>query len=156
MCTCLNLLRTPSQFSLRPSLSGTSTRTSESPLAPNLLRWEAQKGGLSFHHPNGNPFRAMFTMSWALDIQAVNRPSRSSKLGTGDSVCPVTSSGTSEVAQSVPCLRLLVICWWASSYLSPFLVNPGHMGIDFVTDLPDSEGNTCILVAVDHFSKPAN
>ncbi len=28
-----------------------------------------------------------------------------------------------------------------------------HMGIDFVTDLPNSEGNTCILVAVDRFSK---
>ncbi len=28
-----------------------------------------------------------------------------------------------------------------------------HMGIDFVTDLPESEGKTCILVAVDRFSK---
>ncbi len=28
-----------------------------------------------------------------------------------------------------------------------------HLGIDFVTDLPVSEGNTCILVAVDRFSK---
>ncbi len=28
-----------------------------------------------------------------------------------------------------------------------------HMGIDFVTDLPNSEGNTCILVSVDRFSK---
>ncbi len=27
------------------------------------------------------------------------------------------------------------------------------MGIDFVTDLPESEDHTCILVAVDHFSK---
>ncbi len=27
------------------------------------------------------------------------------------------------------------------------------MGIDFVTDLPDSKGNTCVLVAVDRFSK---
>ncbi len=28
-----------------------------------------------------------------------------------------------------------------------------HLGIDFVTELSESEGNTCILVAVDRFSK---
>ncbi|KAL0177834.1 hypothetical protein M9458_026728, partial [Cirrhinus mrigala] len=28
-----------------------------------------------------------------------------------------------------------------------------HLGVDFVTDLPPSEGNTCILVTVDRFSK---
>jgi len=28
-----------------------------------------------------------------------------------------------------------------------------HIGVDFVTDLPMSEGNTCILVANDRFSK---
>ncbi|KAL0152743.1 hypothetical protein M9458_052466, partial [Cirrhinus mrigala] len=28
-----------------------------------------------------------------------------------------------------------------------------HIGVDFVTDLPNSEGNTCILVTVDRFSK---
>ncbi|KAI2667405.1 Transposon Tf2-8 polyprotein [Labeo rohita] len=28
-----------------------------------------------------------------------------------------------------------------------------HIGVDFVTDLPNSEGNTCILVFVDRFSK---
>ncbi len=28
-----------------------------------------------------------------------------------------------------------------------------HLGVDFVTDLPVSEGNTCILVVVDRFSK---
>ncbi len=28
-----------------------------------------------------------------------------------------------------------------------------HMGIDFVTDLPNSDNHTCILVAVDRFSK---
>ncbi len=28
-----------------------------------------------------------------------------------------------------------------------------HMGIDFVTDFPESEGHTCILLAVDRFSK---
>jgi hypothetical protein len=28
-----------------------------------------------------------------------------------------------------------------------------HLGVDFVTDLPPSDGNTCILVIVDRFSK---
>ncbi len=28
-----------------------------------------------------------------------------------------------------------------------------HLGVDFITDLPTSEGNTCILVVVDRFSK---
>ncbi|KAL0164258.1 hypothetical protein M9458_040011, partial [Cirrhinus mrigala] len=28
-----------------------------------------------------------------------------------------------------------------------------HIGVDFVTDLPNSEGNTCVLVIVDRFSK---
>ncbi|KAI2660106.1 Transposon Tf2-8 polyprotein [Labeo rohita] len=28
-----------------------------------------------------------------------------------------------------------------------------HLGVDFITDLPDSEGNTCVLVIVDRFSK---
>ncbi|KAI2653738.1 Transposon Tf2-11 polyprotein [Labeo rohita] len=28
-----------------------------------------------------------------------------------------------------------------------------HLGVDYVTDLPSSEGNTCVLVIVDHFSK---
>ncbi|KAL0194728.1 hypothetical protein M9458_008300, partial [Cirrhinus mrigala] len=28
-----------------------------------------------------------------------------------------------------------------------------HIGVDFVTNLPNSEGNTCILVTVDRFSK---
>ncbi len=28
-----------------------------------------------------------------------------------------------------------------------------HLGVDFVTDLPESDGNTCILVTVDRFSK---
>ncbi len=28
-----------------------------------------------------------------------------------------------------------------------------HLGVDFITDLPVSEGNTCVLVVVDRFSK---
>ncbi len=28
-----------------------------------------------------------------------------------------------------------------------------HLGVDFITDLPDLDGNTCILVIVDRFSK---
>lgn len=28
-----------------------------------------------------------------------------------------------------------------------------HLGVDFITDLPPSDGNTCILVVIDQFSK---
>ncbi len=28
-----------------------------------------------------------------------------------------------------------------------------HLGVDFITDLPASDGNTCILVVIDRFSK---
>ncbi|KAL0192201.1 hypothetical protein M9458_010497, partial [Cirrhinus mrigala] len=36
----------------------------------------------------------------------------------------------------------------------PILERPwSHLGVDFVSDLPSSEGNTCVLVIVDRFSK---
>ncbi len=36
----------------------------------------------------------------------------------------------------------------------PFPTQPwSHLGVDFITDLPPSNGNTCILVIVDRFSK---
>ncbi len=62
------------------------------------------------------------------------------------------SSGTSVVVQSVPCLLLHL----PVGKLVPLPIprQPwSHLGIDFVTDLPVSEENTCILVAVDRFSK---
>lgn len=73
----------------------------------------------------GNPFWAQFTVYWALDIQAANGPSHSSKLGTGGPVCPGMSSGTSAVAQSVPCLPLHVSSRQASWYPYQFLEGPG-------------------------------
>ncbi|KAL0195414.1 hypothetical protein M9458_008986 [Cirrhinus mrigala] len=42
--------------------------------------------------------------------------------------------------------------WWPS--MRRDTIRPwSHLGVDFVTDLPAAEGNTCILVAVDRFSK---
>ncbi|XP_016093660.1 uncharacterized protein [Sinocyclocheilus grahami] len=66
--------------------NGTLTRTFEPTLLPNLLRWEAQKGKRMCPLPNDNPFWAQFTMYRALDNQAANGPSRSSKLSTGGPV----------------------------------------------------------------------
>ncbi|KAL0147451.1 hypothetical protein M9458_057247 [Cirrhinus mrigala] len=48
---------------------------------------------------------------------------------------------TSRAAQSVPCLTFL------GNYLQ------SHIGVDFITDVPNSEGNPCIMVTVDRFSK---
>ncbi|KAI2660329.1 Transposon Ty3-I Gag-Pol polyprotein [Labeo rohita] len=42
--------------------------------------------------------------------------------------------------------------WWPSMHWDA--IRPwSHIGVDFVTDLPISEGHTCILVIVDRFSK---
>ncbi len=77
-------------FSLQPlssaQFSGTSTRTSMTPLAPNLLRRAAQKGRLMFPPPSVKPFWAQYTKYRALDTQAANGPSRSSRLDTGGPV----------------------------------------------------------------------
>ncbi len=62
------------------------------------------------------------------------------------------SSGTSVVVQSVPCLLLHLPV--VKLVPLPIPRQPwSHLGIDFVTDLPVSEENTSILVAVDRFSK---
>ncbi|KAI2646374.1 Transposon Tf2-9 polyprotein [Labeo rohita] len=45
--------------------------------------------------------------------------------------------------------------WWPRKLVPlPILERPwSYLGVDFVTDLPESEGNTCVLVIVDRFSK---
>ncbi len=45
--------------------------------------------------------------------------------GFGGPVCPLMSSGTSVVVQSVSCRLLHAICWWARSYHSQFHDGPG-------------------------------
>ncbi len=85
-----NLPRNQKPSSLQPSssvpFSGTSLRTSVSPLSLNPLRWESQKGKPMSQHPNANPFWAQCTKFRALDTQAADGPSRSFKLGTGGPV----------------------------------------------------------------------
>ncbi len=100
-------------------------------------------------NPIGSSFWVQFIVSWALDIQAANGPSRFSKLGTLGQVCPVMSSSTSAVVQSVPCQRLHHLLVGKLMPL-PIPHRPwSHMGIDFVTDLPEGH---CILVSLDCFS----
>lgn len=42
----------------------------------------------------------------------------------------------------------------SSSFLYPFPIAPGHIfTIDFIFNLPSSNGNYCILIIVDHFTK---
>ncbi|KAL0173109.1 hypothetical protein M9458_033420, partial [Cirrhinus mrigala] len=87
----------------------------------------------------------------ALDTQVANGPSRSFKSVTGGPVCTVIPSGTPRAALSVLCLPLPV------NFLQVPLPIPqrpwSHIGVDFVTDLPGSEDNTCVLVMVDRFPK---
>lgn len=100
-------------------------------------------------NPIGSSFWVQFIVSRALDTQAANGPSRFSKLGTLGQVCPVMSSSTSAVAQSVPCQRLHHLLVGKLVPL-PIPHRPwSHMGIDFVTDLPEGH---CILVSLDCFS----
>ncbi|KAL0152701.1 hypothetical protein M9458_052424, partial [Cirrhinus mrigala] len=77
-----------------------------------------------------------------------------SLLQSGGPVCAGTPSGTSRAALSVPGLTFLA-CHPAGLLVPlPIPERPwSHLGVDFVTDLPTSEGNTCILVVVDRFSK---
>ncbi|KAL0164216.1 hypothetical protein M9458_039969, partial [Cirrhinus mrigala] len=96
--------------------------------------------------PEGKIFWTQLIGLRALDTLAANGPSRSFNLVTGGPVCAEITSGTSRAALSVPCLLLHVNSLQANWPWS-------HIGVDFVTDLPAAEGNTCILVMVDRFSK---
>ncbi|KAI2645506.1 Retrovirus-related Pol polyprotein [Labeo rohita] len=85
------------------------------------------------HHPDPElPFTLIDLR--ALATLAANGPSRSYNLGTGGPVCAEIPSG-----KLVP-LPIPQRPW-------------SHIGVDFVTDLPAAESNTCILVMVDRFSK---
>ncbi|KAI2644120.1 Transposon Tf2-8 polyprotein [Labeo rohita] len=94
------------------------------PLSKSLLRRNVQKARSTYPAPNVNAFWTQFTNLRALDTQVAEEPSRSFSLVTG---------------------KLMPL---------PIPQRPwSHLGIDFVTDLPNSEGNTCVLVIVDRFSK---
>ncbi len=122
------------------------------------LRTAFSKAHLSVHLPNGNPFWAQFTMHRALDIQAANGTSRSSKL--------LRYWWPSMSCDIIRYIRSCSVCVMSSTprHLQVGKLIPlpiprrpwSHMGIYFVTDLPDSVGNTCIRVAVDHVQRRAN
>ncbi|KAL0154173.1 hypothetical protein M9458_050520 [Cirrhinus mrigala] len=124
----------PSNLNPPAPSSGSRTTTSGKPPSRSPLRRNAQKVKSLFLNPNDSPFWAQLTSLRALDTQVANRPSRSFKPVTGGPVCAVIPSG-----KLVP-LPIPQRPW-------------SHIGVDFVTDLPGSEGNTCVLVMVDRFSK---
>ncbi len=94
------------------------------------------------------PFWAHNTTYGALDILAASAFSRSSKLG---SVCPGTHSVHPQLFSLCP-VQDPAPCSYRKS--GPLARRPwSHLGVDFVTNLPNSEGHTCILVAVDRFFK---
>ncbi len=124
-----------------------------SPPSASWLRREAQTGRLMCPPPCDPPFWAPFTLPRALDIQAASVLSRSYKLGTGGPVWPGVSlyvRGCSDCAISKSPRHLPV------GKLVPLLIpcHPwSHVEVNFVTNLPNSEGFTCILIAVDQLSK---
>ncbi|KAI2646641.1 Transposon Tf2-9 polyprotein [Labeo rohita] len=117
-----------------PPSSGTWTGRSSKPPSRSQLCRNAQKGRSTYLAPSIIPFWAQLTNLRALDTQAADGPSRSFKLITGGPVCTVIPSG-----KLVP-LPIPQRPW-------------SHLGVDFITDLRNSEGNTCVLAIVDKFSK---
>ncbi len=90
----------------------------------------------------------------ALDTQAASILSRSSRLCTGSPVWPGMSPSTFMDAQSVPYPKLHITYPLKKIVPLPIPRHPwSNVGVDFVTDLPKSEGYTYLLVAVDRFSK---
>ncbi|KAL0167181.1 hypothetical protein M9458_039025 [Cirrhinus mrigala] len=119
-----------------------------------LLRRNVQKARSSSLSPYVKTFWTQLIGLRALDTLAANGPSRSFNLVTGGPVCAEIPSGTSRAALSVPCLLLHVNSLQATGNPLPIPQRPwSHIEVDFVTDLPAAEGNTCILVMVDRFSK---
>ncbi|KAI2646863.1 Transposon Tf2-6 polyprotein [Labeo rohita] len=145
------LIQNPSHppTSLSALSSGIWTRTFSEPPSRSQHRWNAQKVRSMCPSPNGRTFWAQLTGLRALDTQAAG-PSRFYNLVIGGPVCTGIPSGTSKAAQSVPSLTHPINSPQESWFHYPSWF---HLGIDFITDLPDSEGNTCVLVIVDRFSK---
>lgn len=95
----------------------------------------------------------LFTGHWALSTQGPTPPSRFYNNASGGQVWQQMSGDSFKVAENVPSQR------FPPSILRKHLPLPipsrpwSHLGVDFVTDLPPSSGNTCILVVIEHFSK---
>ncbi|KAL0150713.1 hypothetical protein M9458_054017, partial [Cirrhinus mrigala] len=134
--------------------NGTSRPRSRTPTANIQLRWEVQKGGFfvpaelrvplldwihtspGSGHPGSNRTLSLVRQRywWPQLHQEVARYVQ------GCSVC-----ATSSTPRKLP-----------EGKLQPLTIpnRPwSHIGVDFATDLPLSEGNTTILVVVDRFSK---
>ncbi|KAL0162275.1 hypothetical protein M9458_041671, partial [Cirrhinus mrigala] len=121
----------------------------------NLLPREVQKGISSFLPLYDTPFWTRCIPPRDLGIQAATEPSRSSRTVTGwwpnmaqdvaryvkgCLVCAITST-----PHHLPEGKLVPL---------PIPRQPwSHLGIDFTTDLPPSNGCTTIFVVVDQFSK---
>ncbi len=83
-------------------------------------------------------------------------PSRCWKIAIGGQTWPGMSEGSSKAVLTAPFRKALATYQQASSSRCPLPIpnQPwSHLWVDFITDLPDSDGNTCIMVIVDRFSK---
>ncbi|KAI2647453.1 Transposon Tf2-9 polyprotein [Labeo rohita] len=130
---------------------GIWTGRSNKPSSRSQLHRNAQRGEFTYPAPNVNPFWAQLTTLRALDTQAAVGPSRSYNLVTGGTVCTIRYVQSCSV-----CAKSNCPCQLPTGKLVPLPIPQrpwSHLGVDFITDLPSSEGNTCVLVIVDRFSK---
>ncbi|KAL0159548.1 hypothetical protein M9458_043273, partial [Cirrhinus mrigala] len=107
--------------------------------------WNAQKVSSTFLAPYVPAFWAQLTGLRALDIQANRYWWPSMRRDTIRYVQSCSVCAMSNSPRMLPAGKLVPL---------PIPERPwSHLGVDFVSDLPSSESNTCILVIVDRFSK---
>ncbi len=106
----------------------------------------------TFHKFNALPWFTQLTHPEVLATQGPTTPSRCYETASGGPIWAVR-----RFVQGCPdCAMSKSPCHLPAGKLLPLPVpnRPwSHLGVDFVTGLPSSEGKTCILVIVDRFSK---
>ncbi|KAL0180337.1 hypothetical protein M9458_025779, partial [Cirrhinus mrigala] len=101
--------------------------------------------------PESSFLKPNLIILWALDTPAANGHSCSYNPNTGGPVCTIRYVQSCSVCAMSTSPRQL-----PTDKLVPLPIPQrpwSHIGVDFVTNLPAAEGNSCILVMVDRFSK---
>ncbi len=123
---------------------GNSTTRSKPPLSPNLLRQEVQKGRIldSVHTSpgSGHPGNHRTLLLLQNRYWWPNMARDVARYVKGCSICAISSTPRRLPEGKLVPLPIPHRTW-------------SHLGVDFATDLPPSNGFTTILIVVDRFSK---